>query len=249
MATKKPRSRSRRQPLSRERVLQAALRLVDKAGVASLSMRGLGHTLGVEAMSLYKHVANKDEVLDGLLDLVVTEIEVPPPGTEWRYAMRERAISARRVFLRHPWSAVLMESRLSQSPARLHYANSVFGLLRQGGFTVPMAYRAFLLIDSYLYGFIVQEVNWRESSTAQVAEDMTDHITPAAYPYLVEAMGNLMTMSVEGKLSEVYDTEFNAGLELVLDSLATLRDTQGPQSSVSEPPTVSPGVEPPGRME
>lgn len=251
MATKKSRARSRRRPLSRDRVLQAALRLVDKAGVESLTMRRLARTLGVEAMSLYKHVASKGEVLDGLIDLVVAEIDVPPLGTEWRHAMRARAISARRVFLRHKWAAVLMESRLAQSPVRLQYANAVLGLLRQGGFTVPMAYRAFLLIDSYLYGFIIQEVNWRfdDSNISQVAEEMSAHMSPADYPHVVETMGHVMTMSVEGKFGFVYDTEFNAGLELVLDSLARLRDPQGPQSSVSESPTVSPDVEPPGQME
>ena len=228
MAKGKSRTKPRRQPLSRDRVIEAALRLVDKAGVESLSMRGLAGTLGVEAMSLYKHVANKGEVLDGLIDFVVAEIDVPPLGTEWRHAMRARAISARRVFLRHKWAAVLMESRLNQSPVRLHYADTVLGLLRQGGFTVPMAYRAFLLIDSYLYGFIMQEVNWpyEEADISQVVEETTAQMSsPADHPHLVEVMGHVMTMSVEGKFAGGYDIEFNAGLELILDSLARLRDT------------------------
>lgn len=226
MAKGKSRAKPRRQPLSRDRVLAAALRLVDQAGVESLSMRGLAGTLGVEAMSLYKHVANKGEVLDGLIDFVVAEIDVPPLGTEWRHAMRARAISARRVFLRHKWAAVLMESRLVQSPVRLHYADTVLGLLRQGGFTVPMAYRAFLLIDSYLYGFVMQEVNWQfeEADISQVTEEMTAQMAPADHPHLVEVMGHVMTMSVEGKVSGLLDAEFSAGLELILDSLATLRD-------------------------
>ncbi len=244
MARNKSRTKPRRQPLSRERVLQAALRLVDKAGVESLSMRGLAQTLGVEAMSLYKHVANKDEILDGLVDLVVAEIELPPAGSEWRSAMRERAISARQVFLRHPWAAVLMESRLNQSPVRLNYVNSVLGLLRQGAFSVPMAYRAFLLIDSYLYGFIMQEVNWpfEEADIGQVAEEMTAQLTPQDYPHLMEAMGYVMTTSVEGKFSGVYDVEFRAGLELILDSLVRLRDAQGPQLSDAESPTLGADV-------
>jgi len=244
MATKQTRAQSRRRPLSRDRVLLAALRLVDKAGVESLSMRGLAQTLGFEAMSLYKHVANKDEVLDGLIDLVVAEIEVPPLGTEWRHAMRERAVSARRVFLRHKWAAVLMESRLNQSPIRLRYGDSVLGLLRQAGFTVPMAYRAFLLLDSYLYGFIMQEVNlpFDQSSVSQLAEEMTTHTSPADYPHLMEVMGHVMTLSVAGKFVELYDTEFNAGLELVLDSLGRLRDAQGPQLSDAESPTLGADV-------
>ena len=173
-------------------------------------------------------MANKDDVIDGIIDHVVAEIELPPPGTEWRHAMRQRAFSARRVFLRHSWAVVLMESRLRQGPARLHYSNAVLRLLRHGGFTVPMAYRAFILIDSYLYGFIMQEVNWPfdASNISDVAEEVAEQTSPTDYLYLMEAMGHVMTMSVDGKFSAVYDTEFAAGLELVLDSLARLRDTQ-----------------------
>ncbi len=223
MATTRSRQKPRRQPLSRDRVLQAALRLVDDADVESLSMRGLAQSLGVEAMSLYKHVANKDAVLDGLVDLVVAEIELPPPGTEWRRAMRERAHAARRVFLRHPWAAVLTESRSNKSPVALHYAESVLGLLRGGGFSVPMAYRAFLLIDSYLYGFIMQEVHWpfEEAGPSHVAVQVSANV----HPFLMEAMGHVMKTSVEGKFTGVYDVEFSAGLELILDSLARVRDT------------------------
>lgn len=236
MAKGKSRTKPRRQPLSRDRVLEAALRLVDKAGVESLSMRGLAGTLGVEAMSLYKHVANKDEVLDGLVDLVVAEIELPPAGQEWRSAMRQRAISARQVFLRHPWAAVLVESRLS-GPVRLNYANSVLGLLRHGGFTTPMAYRAFLLIDSYLYGFVMQEVHWpfEEADIPQVVGAMTTQLSPEDYPHLLEAMGHVMTASAEGNFGGVYEAEFRAGLELILDSLARLRDAHGPQSVAGLP--------------
>jgi AcrR family transcriptional regulator len=225
MAKTKPRAPSRRQPLSRERVLQAALRLADRAGVASLSMRGIAHTLGVEAMSLYKHVANKDEVLDGLIDLVVAEIDVPPLGTEWRRAMRERAMSARQVFLRHPWAALLMESRLSQSPVRLQYADAVLGLLRCGGFTVPLAYRAFVIIDSYLYGYVMQELHWpvEEAAMAQVEEDLTAQLSTADYPHLMEAITHVMTTRAESRVAGVYDVDFAAGLELILDALARLR--------------------------
>jgi AcrR family transcriptional regulator len=235
MAKTKPRARSRRQPLSRERVLQAALRLADRAGVASLSMRGLAHTLGVEAMSLYKHVANKDEVLDGLIDLVVKEIDVPPFGTEWRQAMRERAMSARQVFLRHPWAALLMESRLSQSPVRLQYADAVLGLLRCGGFTVPLAYRTFVLIDSYLYGYIMQELNWpvEEAEMSQLEKEVTAQLSMADYPHLMEAMNHVMTTRAESRVAGVYDVEFAAGLELILDAVARFRDSQAPPSPVS----------------
>jgi AcrR family transcriptional regulator len=229
MAKTKPRARSRREPLSRERVLEAALRLADRDGVASLSMRGLGHALGVEAMSLYKHVANKDEVLDGLIDLVVAEIDVPPLGTEWRQAMRERAMSARQVFLRHPWAALLMESRLSQSPVRLRYADAVLGLLRCGGFTVPLAYRTFVIIDSYLYGYIMQELNWplEQADMAEVEQALTAQLSMADYPHLMEAMNHVMGTRAEGRIAGVYDVDFAAGLDLILDAIARLRDSQG----------------------
>jgi len=236
MAKSKSRTRPRRQPLSRERVLQAALRLVDKGGVESLSMRRLAGTLGVEAMSLYKHVANKDEVLNGLVELVITEIELPPAGQEWRSAMRERAISARRVFLRHPWAAGLVESRIHGSPVGLSYANSVLGLLRHGGFTVPMAHRAFLLIDSYLYGFVMQEVHWpfEEAAIGEVVEAMTPQLSPQEYPHLLEAMGDVMTASVDGNFSGVYDAQFRDGLELILDALAGLRDSQEQDAALAQ---------------
>jgi AcrR family transcriptional regulator len=198
-------------------------------------MRGLAHTLGVEAMSLYKHIANKDEVLDGLIDLVVKEIEVPPLGTEWRQAMRERAISARQVFLRHPWAALLMESRLSQSPVRLQYADAVLGLLRCDGFTVPLAYRAFVIIDSYLYGYIMQELNWplEEVEMSQVEQELTAQLSTADYPHLMEAMTHVMATRAERRVAGVYDVDFAAGLELILDALARLRDSETPPSPVS----------------
>jgi AcrR family transcriptional regulator len=228
--TRRSRNKPPRQPLSRERVLQAALTLVDTGGVASLSMRGLAGTLGVEAMSLYKHVANKDEVLNGLVELVIAEIELPPAGQEWRSAMRERAISARRVYLRHPWAAGLVESRIHGSPVGLSYANSVLELLRQGGFTVPMAHRAFLWIDSYLYGFVMQEVHWpfEEADIGEMAEALTTQLSPREYPHLLEAMGDVVASSVDGNFSGVYDAQFRDGLELILDALARRRDGQEP---------------------
>jgi AcrR family transcriptional regulator len=228
MAKTRGGARARRQPLSRERVLQAALRLADRDGVASLSMRGLAQTLGVEAMSLYKHVANKDEVLDGLIDLVVAEIDVPPPGTAWRHAMRQRAMSARRVFLRHPWAALLMESRLSQSAARLRYADAVLGLLRGDGFPVPLAYRTFVIIDSYLYGYVMQEVHWpiEAAEMSQVEQELTAQLSTADYPHLMEAMTHVMATRAEHRVAGVYDVDFAAGLELILDAIERLRASQ-----------------------
>lgn len=231
MPTKTSRGKRPRQPLSRDRVLQAALRLADRRGVDALSMRTLAQSLGVEAMSLYKHVANKDDVLDSLVDLVLGQIQVPPPGTEWRSAMRDRARSARQVFRRHPWAVPLFESRLNRtpSPIRLAYPNAVIGLLRQGGFSVPMAYRAFLLLDSYLYGFLVQEVNWGFDDrdrlrTAREAKDAMTRTSMEAYPHLVELTTYVMGPRGESP-SLALDTEFDHGLELILDGLERLRQT------------------------
>jgi AcrR family transcriptional regulator len=200
--------------------------MADKGGVEALSMRRLAKTLSVEAMSLYKHVANRDEVLDGLLDLVITEIEMPPVGTPWRIGMRARAMSARRVFLRHRWAAALFEARVMiPSPVRLRYSNAVLGLLFNDGFT-SAAYRAFLLIDSYLNGFIMQEVNQNiePSEMPQIAERMTAPPSMAEYPYIVQAMSHFMASNTPHE--QTMDAEFEYGLELILDSLARLRDTE-----------------------
>ena len=144
--------------------------------------------------------------------------------------MRARALSARRVFVRHRWAAVLFESRvLNPSPVRLRYSNAVLGLLRQDGFTISMAYRAFLLIDSYLYGFIMQEVNWPE--IPQVTREATMPLSMGDYPHLIEAMEHVMTMSAPA--SSMLDTEFEYGLELILDCLALLRDTEAAGSSAA----------------
>jgi AcrR family transcriptional regulator len=206
-------------------VLAAALAMADRSGVESLSMRKLAGRLGVEAMSLYKHVANKDEVLDGLVDLVVGQIAVPATGTGWRTAMQARAISARQVFRRHPWAAALFESRASASPVRLGYADSVLGLLRQDGFSVAMAYRAFVLLDSYIYGFTLQELNWprAEDQQPRVLEQLKASLPREQYPNLAEAMTHVMAAMAASGAASIYDVEFEYGLDVILDSLEPLR--------------------------
>ena len=146
-------------PLTRERVLRAAIALCDEGGIESLSMRKLGQQLGVEAMSLYNHVANKDDILDGIVDVVVNEIDVPPIGDDWKAALRQRANSARAVLSRHPWATGLIESRTNPGPATLRYYDSVIGSLREAGFSIEMAAHAFSALDSYIYGFALQEVS------------------------------------------------------------------------------------------
>jgi AcrR family transcriptional regulator len=212
-----------RAPLSRERVLRAALVLADMGGIESLTMRKIGEELHVEAMSLYNHVANKDDILDGIVDLVFSEIALPPEGTDWKTAMRQRAISARNVLLRHPWATSLMQSRTKPGPATLRHNDSVVGSLRRAGFSIDMAAHAFSVLDGYIYGFALQQVNLpyhTSEENAVFAEDILRHLPASEYPYLAE-------MIIEHAMKPGYDyaEEFEFGLDLILDGLERLRDT------------------------
>ena len=133
-------------------------------------MRKLGEALGVEAMSLYNHVANKDELLDGMVDLVFSEIDLPSDGADWKTAMRERAVSARQALSRHPWAIGLMESRTSPGPATLRHHDAVIGSLREAGFSIAMAAHAFSALDSYIYGFALQEASLPFNTAEETAE-------------------------------------------------------------------------------
>jgi len=221
MATRPKPIATPRLPLTRDRVLLSALELADRDGIESLSMRKLGRQLGVEAMSLYNHVADKDDLLDGLADIAVGEIEVPSIGGDWRAALRRRAISAREMLARHPWAAGLIESRTNPSPARSRYPEAVLGSFRQAGFSVEMAIHAFFTLDSYIYGFAVQERNLPSGTPEQlasVAQDILRALPPAEYPYLNEVIvGHVL------KLGFDYADEFEFGLDLILDGLAEIR--------------------------
>jgi AcrR family transcriptional regulator len=208
---------SPRTPLSRERVLRSAVALADAHGIESLTMRRLGQELSVEAMSLYKHVANKSDLLDGMTDAVFGEIELPPAGTPWRAAMRDRALSARAALNRHPWATGLMSSRTSPGPATLRHHDSVIGLLRGGGFSVALAAHAFSAIDSYVYGFALQEAALpfdTAEETAQVASGIFAGMSAEEYPHFTE-------LTVDHVLQPGYDyaDEFEFGLDLILDGL------------------------------
>jgi AcrR family transcriptional regulator len=167
-----------RAPLSRERVLRAAIALADEEGLDSLTMRELGLRLGVEAMSLYNHVTNKDDILDGMVDLVVGEIALPPGSAGWKQSMRQRAISARAAFALHPWASALIDSRQSSGPARLHYLDWVVGTLRRAGFPLEMTARAFSLVDSYIYGFGRQQLNMADSGDLTLSADHSRRRVP-----------------------------------------------------------------------
>jgi AcrR family transcriptional regulator len=207
----------RRMPLSRERVLRAAMELADRGGLGSLTMRRLGQELGVEAMSLYKHVANKDEILDGLGELIVAEVDLPAPGDRWKPAMRRRAVSARSVFARHPWATTLLETRANPGAATLRYYDAVIGSLRGGGFSLVLAAHAFSVLDSYLRGFAAQEQSLPFQTSAElteVTEDILEQFTAADYPHLAEMGVELMT-----RADYAHADEFEFGLDLILDGL------------------------------
>jgi len=220
MATQTDPSARPRAPLNRERVLRAALALADKDGMESLSMRRLGQELGVEAMSLYNHVANKDDILDGIVDLVFSEIALPRDGAPWKTAMRERAISAREALLRHPWATSLMQSRTQPGPATLRHHDSVLGSLRKSGFPLVLAAHAFSVIDGYVYGFALQQINLPLQSREQVAVVGENILRQLAgeFPYLAE-------MITDHAMKPGYDyaDEFEFGLDLILDGLERLR--------------------------
>jgi AcrR family transcriptional regulator len=210
-----------RTPLSRERVLRTALALADAGGIDSLSMRRLGEELGVEAMSLYNHVANKDDILDGIVDLVFSEIALPAERREWKRAMRRRAISAHEALLRHPWAPSLMQSRTKPGPATLRHHDSVLGSLRKAGFTLVMAAHAVSVIDGYVYGFALQQINLPLQSREQVAEVGQDILRQMAgeYPHLAE-----MITKHAMKPGYDYSKEFEFGLDLILDGLERRRE-------------------------
>ena len=206
-----------RTPLSRERVLRAAMALADAGGIESVTMRLLAQDLGVKAMSLYNHVTDKADIVDGIVDLVFAEIDLPSAETDWKTAMRLRANSAREVLLRHPWASSLMQSRTQPGPATLRHHDSVIGSLREAGFTIEMAAHAFSVIDSYVYGFAQQQQNLTYTTSEEatvVAEDILRSLPAEEYPHLAE-------MIVEHALKPGYDytEEFNFGLDLILEGL------------------------------
>lgn len=205
-------------PLSRERILVAAISLADEGGIESLSMRKIAQELGVQAMSLYNHLANKDDLLDGIVDIVIGEIEVPDLGMDWRMAMRRRANSAHEVLLRHPWATMPIVSRINVGPAMLRYIDGTLGCLWEAGFSVEMVDRAWNAIDSHIYGFTLQELNFPIETTeyAKVAREYLPNIPADKYPY----MNRLTHHIIDGHYDGIAD--FNFGLELILDGLEKL---------------------------
>ena len=207
--------------LSTERVVAEALRIADRDGVERLSMRGLAAALDAGAMSLYHYVANKEELLDAMIDVVFDEIELPSLDVPWTAAMRAEAVSAREVLARHPWAISLMESRTSPGPANLRHREAVTACLRRAGFSIEMATHANWLLNSHVYGYALQEANL-PFETAEELADMTEDVylpqIPAdRYPYLHESGAHLMASGYDPS------QEFLFGLDLVIDALEALR--------------------------
>ena len=211
------RSAVRRAPLSRDEVLRAAVALADESGIGSLSMRKLGHALGVEAMSLYNHVASKSDLLDGMVDIVFSEIGLPDGDLGWKLAMRQRAISARAVLGRHQWAIGLLESRRSPGLATLRHHEAVLGCLRAAGFSIETTAHAYSLLDSYIYGFALQEASLpfgSEAETAEVTQEIAAQLPAGEYPHLTElAVTHVLQPGYR------YADEFEIGLDLVLDAI------------------------------
>lgn len=207
--------------LSRQRVVAEAIRLADRGGVDGLSMRRLAGALGAGAMSLYHYVASKEELLDAMIDIVFEEIELPPEETDWQSAMRRQSESARQVLARHPWAIGLLDSRTSPGPAHLRHREAVTACLRRAGFTVLMATHANWLLDSYVYGFVLQEASLPFDTAGELADLVEDvylpRLPPDEFPYLNESAAELVAAG--------YDPaeEFMFGLDLILAALEPLR--------------------------
>jgi AcrR family transcriptional regulator len=212
----------RRVPLSRDQVLRAAVAFADENGVAALSMRKLGEAVGVEAMSLYNHVASKADLLDGMVDAVFSEIGLPAGDAGWKTAMRQRAISARKVLGRHRWAIGLMESRKTPGPATLRHHDAVLCCLRQAGFSIGMTAHAYSLLDSYIYGFALQEASLpfdTAEETPEAAQEIAGQLPADAYPHLAEfAAAHVLQPGYR------YGEEFEIGLDLILGALDRAAD-------------------------
>ena len=203
--------------LSRERVLVAAIAQADAAGLEEVSMRKLAETLDVAPMALYRHVANRDDLIDGMIDVVFGEIELPAFGPDWRTAMRRRAMSVRDALARHRWAIGLMESRAHPGPANLRHHDAVIGSLRSGGFDIAMAAHAYSALDSYVYGFALTKMNLpfqAADDIGEVAQDMLAPFPADEYPYLLEILTDHVMLP-----GYDYGEEFEYGLDLVLDGL------------------------------
>jgi AcrR family transcriptional regulator len=215
-----PKSTARRAPLSRDSVLRVALRLADKKGIQALTMRDLGHALGVEGMALYRHFANKDEILDGILDVVLDETGMPSSTADWLEDVRRSAISVHRALERHPWAAELVLDPSRIRPARLRYAEALFGRLEEAGFSDEATYHAYHVLEGYVYGFSMWLAahSFTTAESAAAADRVREMILTGEFPHFAK---HLTQHQAEGPHREV--SSFEVGLDLVLNGLEKTR--------------------------
>jgi AcrR family transcriptional regulator len=236
MAAKVEERSRTREPLSRERILQAAVELADQGGVESLSMRKIAQQLGVVPMALYKHVANKDELLDGVVDVVIDEIDPPLQGVDWKTAVRERILSARRALLRHPWASEVIESRAEPTPTIIGYIDSMMGLFLSGGFSVDLMHHTMHVMGSRILGFSQELFDDTASMPEEEAIAMWTEMADV-YPNIAALVGEISGgailhdegSTVGGGCDDQFEFEF--ALDLLLDGLERLRSASTPQSS------------------
>jgi len=247
-------SRARRKRLDKQRVLHAAVVVADRAGIDALSMRRLAGDLGVAPMALYKHVADKEELLDGMLDVVLGEIDLPAPGSDWKSAVRKRILSARQALLRHPWASRVIETRTRPTPVALAYIDAMIGILRNGGFSPDLTHHALHALGSRLYGF-TQDVFDDSGKGAGAQPSTTARDVAATYPHIAEMMTVIYhdAASVVGPGCDD-QFEFELALDLLLDGLdkRRRRDSQSvrPEPAlqrVSQRPGLRAG-QPPGSV-
>ncbi|MFC2079184.1 TetR/AcrR family transcriptional regulator [Candidatus Bipolaricaulota bacterium] len=221
--------RQSRSPLNRDLISRAAVRIADEAGVALVTMRRLAKSLNIEAMSLYHHVANKADLLDCMVDQVFSEMELPQLEEDWKAAMRKRASSIRQTLTNHPWSISLANSRSNPGPETLRHSEAVLRMLRTAGFSISMAAHAFSVLDSYIYGFVLQEQTKPFDTSAEL-DDLSVSIfggeTEATYPYLNELVAkHVLTHGY------VFGKEFDFGLNLILDALERRKSEEATERS------------------
>jgi AcrR family transcriptional regulator len=220
--TQSRKTNKKRAPLNRERVLRTAIALADERGAEELTMRKLAKELGVEAMSLYNHVSGKGDLLDGMIDLVFSEVDPPLPGGDWKAELRKRAVSTRAALLRHRWAVGEMEGRTDHGPFNLRVHDAVLGCLRAAGFSIDMTVHAMSVQDAYIYGFALQQTDMSsetpEDFAAEAQRQMVDYADALAdFPNLVEVVGGYVS-----KVGYDYEREFLFGLDVILDGLERL---------------------------
>lgn len=204
--------------LSRERVLQAAVGIADAHGLAALTMRSLAAQLNVKPMSLYYYIRNKDRLLDALVDEVFAEIGLPEVNGDWRAEVRRRCLSARTVLARHSWALALIETRTNPGPATLRHHDAMLGVLRAGGFSLPMTAHAYAIVDAYIYGFVLQEASLPfdgANSADAVTDSIMEGFAAGDYPHLVEFAAQHVQQP-----GYHFGEQFEFGLDLILDALA-----------------------------